>query len=296
MADREIIAHDLVRQKDYTNAIHEYDSILSSATTNFKTPKDQIIGCLYGRTECYLQLKNYDAVVADCKRLLKMVTNAELTDASSTKFRIRIRLVHALYKLKRFQDADTALREWINCPLNADVLKLLDRYKTVIQILCSHKSNPKATMQRLDDELATIDNKLETWATHNLQQDKFSRIIKQFPTNNHTTNKKGLTAESKSKEKLDNQLHKNLEQVSNLTINGDDSDVITCTYCAVNFVDRTELRAHCQTESHQNVIMSDEGNYNFANFSRAYVTFEEIISQTSVQVSQLSLGSVSSNK
>lgn len=262
MADREILAHDLVRQKDYTNAINEYDSILGPATANFKTPKDQVIGCLVGRTECYLQLKNYDAAVVDCKRLLKVVASAEPADVTSTKFRIRIRLIHALYKLKRFQEAETVCREWISCPLvNADMLKVLERYRTVIQMINGHKSNSRISIQRLDEEMATIDSKLETWATHNLPQDKFSRVIKQFPTNNHTTSKKGLATEPKSKDKLDNQFHKNLEQVSNLTINGDESDVITCTYCAVNFVDRAELRAHCQTESHQNVIMSDEGNY-----------------------------------
>lgn len=259
MADREILAHDLVRQKDYTNAINEYDSILSPTTTNFKTPKDQIIGCLVGRTECYLQLKNYDAAVVDCKRLLKMI--AELADVTSTRFRIRRRLIHALYKLKRFQEAETVCREWISCPqVNADMLKVLERYRTVIQLINGHKSNSRISIQRLDEEMATIDSKLETWAIHNLPQDKFSRVTKQFPTNNHTTSKKGLTTESKSKEKSENQFLKTLEKVSKLNIsNGDDSDGITCTYCAVNFLDRTELRAHCQTESHQNVIMSDEG-------------------------------------
>lgn len=258
MADREILAHDLVRQKDYTNAINEYDSILSPTTTNFKIPKDQIIGCLVGRTECYLQLKNYDAAVADCKRLLKMITNAELSDLSSTKFRIRIRLIHALYKLKRFQEAEATCREWISCPqVNADMLKVLERYRTVIQMINGHnKSNSRISIQRLDEEMSTIDSKLETWANHNLPQDKFSRVIRQFPANNHSTSKKGLTTESKQKDKIENHL-------SHLTINGDDSDVITCTYCAVNFVDRAELRAHCQTESHQNVIMSDEGNFTF---------------------------------
>jgi hypothetical protein len=33
----------------------------------------------------------------------------------------------------------------------------------------------------------------------------------------------------------------------------------TCSYCSITFNDLSELRAHCQTESHQNVIMSDEG-------------------------------------
>lgn len=33
----------------------------------------------------------------------------------------------------------------------------------------------------------------------------------------------------------------------------------TCSYCSITFNDLSELRTHCQTESHQNVIMSDEG-------------------------------------
>lgn len=32
-----------------------------------------------------------------------------------------------------------------------------------------------------------------------------------------------------------------------------------CTYCAMTFRDKAELRAHCATEQHQRVIMSDEG-------------------------------------
>lgn len=33
----------------------------------------------------------------------------------------------------------------------------------------------------------------------------------------------------------------------------------SCTYCCLTFSDRNDLRAHCQSESHQTVIMSDEG-------------------------------------
>ncbi|CAD7005795.1 unnamed protein product [Ceratitis capitata] len=40
----------------------------------------------------------------------------------------------------------------------------------------------------------------------------------------------------------------------------DDNDNATyCSYCAISFETRNELRQHCQTESHQNVIMSYEG-------------------------------------
>ena len=35
----------------------------------------------------------------------------------------------------------------------------------------------------------------------------------------------------------------------------------TCSYCSITFETRNELREHCQLESHQNVIMSDEGKF-----------------------------------
>lgn len=65
-----------------------------------------------------------------------------------------------------------------------------------------------------------------------------------------------------------NQLKNQIEEVANLSINSDDGveksktgKVITCTYCALTFRTRSDLRQHCQTESHQNVILSDEGIY-----------------------------------
>lgn len=54
-------------------------------------------------------------------------------------------------------------------------------------------------------------------------------------------------------------------QIANLNIYNDESEInginlfITCTYCAITFQTRADLRHHCQTEIHQNVIMSDEG-------------------------------------
>ncbi|XP_067648510.1 probable helicase with zinc finger domain [Eurosta solidaginis] len=43
-------------------------------------------------------------------------------------------------------------------------------------------------------------------------------------------------------------------------IAADENDNATyCSYCAINFETRNELRQHCQTERHQNVIMSYEG-------------------------------------
>lgn len=70
-----------------------------------------------------------------------------------------------------------------------------------------------------------------------------------------------------------NQLKNQIEQVANLSINNDDGNdknragkIITCTYCALTFRTRSDLRQHCQTEAHQTVIMSDEGNCMQINF------------------------------
>lgn len=50
----------------------------------------------------------------------------------------------------------------------------------------------------------------------------------------------------------------------------------SCTYCALTFSDKAALRAHCSTEDHQRVIMSDEGELEDPGFSggeRCYCIF-----------------------
>lgn len=66
-----------------------------------------------------------------------------------------------------------------------------------------------------------------------------------------------------------NQLKNQIEQVANLSINSDEGNDknragkhVSCTYCALTFRTRADLRLHCQTETHQTVIMSDEGKSN----------------------------------
>lgn len=38
-----------------------------------------------------------------------------------------------------------------------------------------------------------------------------------------------------------------------------EDNVMSCSYCSLSFSDKNELRAHCQTDEHQKVLMSDEG-------------------------------------
>lgn len=277
MTDKDTQAHDLVRRKEWPKAFAVYDQILSPSTNNFKTPKERIMACLFGRSECGLETNKHDSTISDCKRLLKMITDTDLTNTSA---RTRRRLIFSLYKLKRFAEAEQACKEWINSnccpPTGSEIGKLLERYRTVIQMANGQKTNQRISQQRLDEEMIVIDEKLELWAISTLPIDRISKIINNSSSNNKieqtinscstttTTNGKNLiSASATTTIKKENNFQK---QIDAITADGGDS--IVCSYCAISFADRSELRSHCQSEGHQNVIMSDEGKqFFFSSFS-----------------------------
>lgn len=267
MTDKDTQAHDLVRRKEWPKAFAVYDQILSPSTNNFKTPKERIMACLFGRSECGLETNKHDITIADCKRLLKMITD---TDLNNTSARTRRRLIFSLYKLKRFAEAEQACKEWINSnccpPTGSEIGKLLERYRTVIQMANGQKTNQRISQQRLDEEMIVIDEKLELWAISTLPTDRISKIINNSSSNtknnkietnsSSTTNGKNLNSASLKKE---NNFQKQIDAIT-------DGDSIVCSYCSITFADRSELRSHCQSEGHQNVIMSDEGKRFFFVF------------------------------
>lgn len=255
-------AHDLLRQRDWQSAIQLYDQLLSSPTIQSTT--EQTIAHLIGRTECQLELKLYDNLVVDCRRLLLLLLE---TDASSTVSRVRRRLIHGLYRLKRYTEAETACCDWsqsmVGQATTTEMVKWLDRYRTVIQIANGQKSNQRISLHRLDKEMGVLDAKLEIWAANHSDPDRFHRFSSET-----TLEQSAEAAESTmDQDKLDTDesslLTTDKSPVNNgevvLASNDVSSSAITCTYCSISFNDRMELRAHCQTEQHQNVIMSDEG-------------------------------------
>lgn len=126
-----------------------------------------------------------------------------------------------------------------------------------------NKSTQKINNARLEDEMTILDTKLDHWATNNLPLDKYSKLLsnkgvkkRENPTQNGSTN--NVTAI----------MQKNTDLLAALKVSsnkaatddtGDHANSTTCSYCAITFATRNELRQHCQTEAHQNVIMSDEG-------------------------------------
>lgn len=254
MTQKEQQADELIRRKEWNAALQLYDQILSSGITNLslKYPKERLINCYLGKLTCAFELQKFDIVINDCQRLLKIV---DIKDLKSTLIRVRRYLIHGLYKLKRYTDAETICNEWIqqiavDCKQN-DLVRVLECYKTVIQMANGQKTNQRINIHRIDEEMKTVDLRLERLAMNTIQD--------QFSSNN------SKTTGSEKIIKMDNQLQG--LKLSNQG-DGDGSELVaslngnlSCSYCGVSFNDRAELRNHCQTEAHQNVIMSDEGMY-----------------------------------
>lgn len=279
MSDKELQAAECVRQKQWSQAVQLYDQILNN-NYNYKCPKDKIISCLMGRSECNVELEKYDAVLQDCRKLIKLVNES---DRSNVGARARQRLVRSLFKLKRFNEAEQSCREWLNSSYcsssNTEISKVLERLRTVLQMANGQKNNQRVSQQRLDDEMLMLDEKLESCIISNPLFEKNIKILqvnnqKNTVNSNHSSDKhrKHLLVPQDSK-RLNpdnnnatpvNSFQKQIEQIGNQSCEGirqdaSGSESCVCSYCSVTFNDRAALRAHCQTQQHQTVIMSDEG-------------------------------------
>lgn len=91
----EVQANEYLRQKDWTKAVDLYNKLLQNQQIN----KQQIVSYLLGRSECLLELGCHEAVVIDCKNIIKLIAGKNENGNDS---RARKRLVHALFLLKRF--------------------------------------------------------------------------------------------------------------------------------------------------------------------------------------------------
>ncbi|GAB0089527.1 C3H1-type domain-containing protein [Sergentomyia squamirostris] len=283
MSEKESQAHECVRRKEWSKALELYDQVLS--TNTFKTPKERTVACLFGRSECSAELSRYDTVVGDCRRLLKMLTEL---DTQTTLARARRRLIVALYQLRRYHEAEAACKEWINSAhpngvtASGDLVKTLERYRTVIQMANGQKNaGQRVPQQRLDEEISGLDEKLESLICLHFPPDRVSKLLSSpSPTKNSSSDSISVSSNSSSssslssntsssskkeatnsssKSTIEDQVELQLAEMELKQNNSEEKNATVCSYCAITFNDRTELRAHCQTESHQNVIMSDEG-------------------------------------
>lgn len=128
-------------------------------------------------------------------------------------------------------------------------------------------------MSRSEDEITILDTKLDHWATNNLPLDKYSKPL----SNKGIKKRENPTQNGSNGNNITAVMQKNTDLLAALKVSGSNKSIsdesagggggggsagdnsTTCSYCAITFASRNELRQHCQTEAHQNVIMSDEG-------------------------------------
>ena len=203
---------------------------------------------------------------------------------ATTECKIRKRLIHSLYKQKKYSDAELVLTEWASSNNHhQDINKYIEKLKNLLKSAANSKSimntSSSSTTTSFNDDYEQIDTKLENLIINNLPPDKYSKQLSIIDgsvktnnnqhninnidnnssnsdnSNNNVTDPVHLLAGSNNtdSDKNSNPLQKSFEQIGN--------SGITCVYCTMVFNDRSELRAHCQTETHQNIIMSDEGEF-----------------------------------
>jgi hypothetical protein len=169
MNDTEAQAHEFLRRREWGRAAELFDQLLGPSLNN-GIPKERVVGFLLGRSECCLELGRHEAVVSDCRRVIKLLADVDCSNNNGA--RARRRLVDALFSLRRFTEAEAAAVEWLASGGGAtgqpEALKMLERLRIVLQMVNGQKTNTNhrnmTLQQRLDEELLALDSRLESWS------------------------------------------------------------------------------------------------------------------------------------
>ncbi|XP_075164275.1 helicase with zinc finger isoform X2 [Haematobia irritans] len=293
MTDKEKQAHELVRCRNWLRAAALYDDIIASASSWNRVQRDRHIICLLGRCECLYELGKYEPCLADARKVLSMINDLS-ADCLTSVSRTRKWQIHSLCKLKKYLEAEKILKEWIaqfRFRKFNEICNVLEGYRLVVSMLQSYEKAEQKLMDIafLDDKMVNLDSKLDSWAIKGLALDKYSKhLCSGMPAgggggagggSGSITTVKGIKKRESSTPNggpLNNMSGLMLASLgvggggggTNKTLSPDetttattceDGNSTTCSYCAITFNSRNELRQHCQTEAHQNVIMSDEG-------------------------------------
>lgn len=139
-------AGEYLQKREWKKAAELYNKLLLTKPHN----KDRIISYLLGRSECFLELGQYEAVVVDCRKIIKLLADAK-DGVNISGVRARSRLVHALFALQRFGDAELATREWLALSKNSEAPKLLEKLH-----LAMHGSQQKALLESSTRRLSDV--------------------------------------------------------------------------------------------------------------------------------------------
>lgn len=244
---------------------------------------DKCLGLLL-RALMNAQLEQHESVICDLRRSFKLLV--DMKDVQTTVCYVRRCLILALYKKQKLSQAEDVVREWLNqlyamSEERKQPIAILERYLAIFQLSNGDRERGKRPQQAiLDAEMQQLDEKLNNWIRDSMPGDQLTEnILHPFRQMvDHKANTKLLldegllkavesisssqasnnkTADKTDKDRTSGQSE--VDQKAKKRTKNKDQECFRCTYCAISFETRGELTAHCQSESHQIVIMSDEG-------------------------------------
>lgn len=247
MNDIELHANELLRRREWRGAAELFDDLLTSSLQK-GTSKDLIVGYLLGRSECLFELGRHEAVVSDCQQVIKLLPDSDGTSNNGSQ--AWKRLVHALYSLHRFNEAEVATREWLivsgGSKNQPEAMKMLERLRVVFQM--TNGQQKPHTSNVLEDEMLSLDSRLQSWTgigpPH--QRKHPVELIAESNSEVHPNlhrKPQGLEVFSATQDSIEH-LQKTVKEGSVESTSG-----LSCTYCCMTFNDRNELKSHCQSES-----------------------------------------------
>lgn len=261
--------------------IRLFDGVFKKPPSAAPTP-DKVLQAmvLLHRSSCYARLNDQESVISDSKRALKLL--AEMRDVTTTVCYVKRCLILALYKKQKLSHAEDMVREWLNqlyamSEERKQPIAVLERYLVIFQLSSSGAGGGKRPQQTiLDTEMQQLDEKLNNWIRDCMPGDQLTenalhpfrltldshataqQLLQEGSSNGKTATAAGNTGRT-SEAKKQQQQQQAEEGKGKRRQKNRDPETFKCTYCALTFDTRSELTVHCQSESHQIVIMSDEG-------------------------------------
>lgn len=173
MNEIEAQAHELLRHREWVMALELFDQLISQAIAK-GVAKERIVLYLLGRSECFVELGRHEAVVSDCRKIIKLLEGAN--NANNNGARVWKRLVHALFTLQRFHEAEAAAVEWIAASGGiTEAVRLLEQVRMVLQVINKRDMNRQLQYPSCGEEMFRSEFPPEVWNGHNLEEMKRNR-------------------------------------------------------------------------------------------------------------------------
>lgn len=244
----------LVEQKDWKSATAAFNEVLQPSSQNFNLHKDVIITALLGHLISACETENYADTLSDARKLLKLLVTGPKT--LNTELQTRNYLLRALVCQKSFdQTTETEARALLDVIKSSEYsAKLSSLASDIVEKVekCVKESGTEETqLQDIQKSIQEINNVL----LNEIPVDEHTKWLRKEEVakkDEETTNKDDLAKKLENSMKITAKQKETNEKVN---------DGVSCTYCGISFGDKSELRLHCQTQEHQNVLMSDEGKY-----------------------------------